>query len=66
MTDLLQALDLVVNAIFKQFTRKIRTKMIIKAFEEHKLDVMQMKIILDNLNVENLQSKKRSITIISF
>jgi hypothetical protein len=36
MTDLLQALDLVVNAIFKQFTRKIRTKMIIKAFEEHK------------------------------
>ena len=36
MTDLLQVLDLVVNAIFKQFTRKIRTKMIIKAFEEHK------------------------------
>ena len=36
MTDLLQVLDLVVNAIFKQYTRKIRTEAIIKAFRIHK------------------------------
>ena len=37
MTDLLQVLDLVVNAIFKQYIRKLRTETIIKAFELHKL-----------------------------
>lgn len=37
MTDLLQVLDLIVNAIFKQLTRKLRAKLICDDFDIHQL-----------------------------